>query len=155
MSATAAWFAKATPIASVAGAVVLALGIVSIVHAAITLALQGAAWNFFAYACLSLAGVLALSRLRAVLRRTGTLVFWDTGAGAFRVAGVREPLTLHRAWRGAAWVTLELRPQAPRGRTQQLVIWKSAMPAPLWNELVLRVQAARSVGNSHQNKERP
>ncbi len=148
MSVTAAWFAKASPLASVAGAAVLALGTLSFIHAALTVALQGAAWNLTAYSCLILAGVLVVRRVRDDSRRQNHILFWDSEIGCFRVAGIRGSFMPDRFWQGPAWVTLGLRSTESDDRTLQLVIWKSATSAPLWNELVLRLQAARSGGRA-------
>ena len=153
MSATAAWSTKATPLAGVAEAVVFTLGVFCIVHAAITLALGGAAWNLPAYACLLLTALLAVVRL--MRRRTAHALRWDAIGGSFRIADVPGGLVLTRVWYGAGWVTLGLRPAEAPGRMLHLVIWKSTIPAPLWNELVLRTQAHPLREASHQNKENP
>ena len=154
MSAAATWSTKATPMASVAGAAVLTLGIFCIVHAAVTLALGGAAWNAPAYACLLLAACLVARRLHREHRRGACTLYWDAAEGALRITAVAGRLELTHAWHGVGWVTLELRPQVPSGRAVRLVVWKSAIPAPLWSELALRIQAGPA-GSSHQNKENP
>jgi len=151
----AAWSARATPIACVAGAAVFSLGVISLVHAAVTLALQGAAWNFSAWSCLVLAALLVAVRLRRERGRAVRTLYWNPGSGGFRVDGIAGDLALTRVWYGAGWVTLGLRSHAPKARALQLVIWKSAMPAPLWNELALHLLAGAFRGNSHQNKESP
>jgi hypothetical protein len=155
VSATATWSTKAAPAGVVGGSVALVLGMLSIVHAAVTLALGGAAWNFPALACMALAAVLAALRVRRLLRNTACTLQWDPSRG-FHVSGVATDLRLERVWRGPAWLTLGLRTaDADGGAIIRHVIWKSAMPAPLWSELALRIQseAAREDPHPPQNKD--
>lgn len=155
MSDTATWSTQATPLAAVAGAVVLTLGAFSLVFAALTLALGAAPWNLPAYACLVLTACLVVLRLRREHRLQACFLSWRPDGAGFRIAGMAGPLELQRVWQGPGWVTLGLRHQGPSDRVLRLVVWKSNIPAPLWSELALRIQAGPFRGNSHQNKENP
>lgn len=155
MNTSAAWSTQATPLSSVAGAVMFTLGTFSIVIAALTLASGGAAWNLPAYACLALAACLVLVRLYRERHRSALLLSWNPAEGGFCVAGLSGNPVLTRVWSGPGWVTLGLSHQAPSNRAVRLVVWKSAIPAPLWSELALRIEAAQLHGNGHQNKENP
>ncbi|MFT0850695.1 hypothetical protein VRY85_07920 [Achromobacter sp. F4_2707] len=155
MSETATWSTQATPLASVAGAVVLTLGAFSIVFAALTLALGGAPWSFSAYACLALTAVWVALRLHRAYHHKAYNLSRCPGGTGFFVQGVAERLELAYVWQGPGWVTLGLRYQAPPHRVLRLVIWKSAIPAPLWSELALCIEAGPLQENSHQNKENP
>lgn len=154
MNASTAWSTQAAPLAGIAGAAVFSLGVVCIVHAAVTLALGGAAWNLPAYACMALAALLAVVHsVRAHHRHSGTL--YRDADGGYRLSGHAGVLALVRVWLGPAWVTLRLKPQALHDRPVHVVLWKSAIPSPLWSELVLQVQAGPPRRNRHQNKENP
>lgn len=131
-----------------AEAMVFALGVCSLVYAAIVLALQGAAWGACAILCFSLAIALVVVRLRGRRARPSHVLSWNAESGAFRLADVEGELTLTRVCYGVGWVTLELRSQAPISRVLQLVLWKSAVSAPLWNVLALRVQGACAGGTA-------
>ena len=135
MNATAAWSTQAAPLAGVAGAVVLTLGVFSLVTAAVTLALGGAAWNFPAYACLVLAGGLVALRLHRSRRQVTPTLTWDSAQREFRLAGTPDRLTLLRVGRGPAWVSLVFQPHSAPQRPVRLVLWKSVIPAPSWSEL--------------------
>lgn len=155
MSAAAAWSTQATPLAGVAGAAVLTLGAACIVYTAITLALGGAAWSLAAWFCLFGTGLLVALRLARERRRVVHLLHWDPGSGCFRSSQHPGELVLTHIWRGPAWVTLRLHSQAPHQGPMHLVIWKSAVPPPLWSELALRIQAQPCCRGGHQNKENP
>lgn len=155
MSAAATWPTKATPLAGVAGPAVHSLGVLCVVHAAITLALWGAAWGFCAYACMGLAALLCALRLRHIGRDPHSVLLFDPSDGLFRIRGSATPLTLTHAWHGPGWMTLRLRPRDIVVPAIHLVIWKSAVPAPFWSELALRAEAGLSRAIRHQNKENP
>lgn len=152
---TATWSTNATPLVRVGGAVVHILGLSCIVHAAVTLALGGAAWNLPAHACMGLAGLLAMLHLHRLSRHPTHPLHWDAAAGGFRVAGRSGPMALVHAWHGAGWMTLRLRPHDSMGPAIHMVVWKSATPAPLWSELALRIEAGPGGEGRHQNKENP
>jgi len=155
VSDAATWSTRATPLAAVAGAVVLTLGAFSIVFAALTLALGGAKWNIPAYACLALTACLVVLRLGREHRRNTFCLSWCPEDAGFRVAGLPGRLDVLRVWQGPGWVTLGLRHQAAAKREWRLVVWKSTIPAPLWSELALRIEAGPLRGKRHQNKENP
>jgi len=143
------------PLAGVAGPVVLVLGVLCIAHAAITLALAGAAWNLPAHACLGLAAALAVSRLLRERRRMVHTLRWDNGRACFRIHPNAPELALTHMWQGPGWVTLKLRPRLASGPVLHLAVWKSAIPAPLWSRLALCAQAGALWEAGHQNKENP
>lgn len=155
MSAAATWSTEATPLARVAGAVVHILGLLCIVHAAVTLALGGAAWNLPATFCLGLGALLGLLQALRRARRAPHTLVWDAVRGCFVMSGRPQGMALIHAWHGSGWMTLRLRPLDAGGPAYHAIIWKSAVPAPLWSELALRVEAGRSGGTRHQNKENP
>lgn len=155
MNATAAWSTHAAPLAGVVGAVVLTLGVFSLVTAAVTLALGGAAWNLPAYACLVLAACLVALRLYRDCRQAVQTLNWDPAQREFRLAGTTDRLTLLRVGSGPAWVTLVFHAHSAPGRLVRLVLWKSVIPAPSWSELALCIEAVQVRGECHQNKENP
>lgn len=155
MSAAATWSTKATPLVRVVGCVVFTLGVLCIVHAAVTLALGGGAWTLPAYTCLALAGLLVCLRILREWRYPTHILHWDTEVDAFRVHAIPGIMDLMHAWHGPAWVTLSLRRRAQDARPVRLVIWKSTVPSPYWSELVLRTQVGGSREQGHQNKENP
>lgn len=162
MSAAATWSTEMAPRARAVGVVLYAIGVVSVVHAAVTLALGGAAWNVPAHACMGLAGLLVIFRLHRSLRYRAGALRWDAGAGVFRLSGYSAPMQLVHAWQGAGWTTLKLRPHASAdpgrhavNRDVHVVIWKSAVTPSSWSELALRIAAAPSGEERHQNKENP
>lgn len=134
---------------------VLTLGAFSMVFTALTLAFGGAPWNLPAYACLVLTAAGVAVRLRREHHRKSYNLSRCSGGAGFFVQGVAERLELAHVWQGPGWVTLGLRHAAPSNRVLRLVIWKSAIPAPLWSELALRIEAGPLRENSHQNKENP
>lgn len=157
MSATATWSTKAAPMAAAVGSVVLILGLLCIVHAALTVALGGRAWNASAYLCMIFALVLAGLRVRRGRTRAVRRLSWDAAGACFRLSSFHGELVLSRVWYGLGWVTLGLRARTPtgEGKLRHVVIWKSAIPAPLWNELALRIHAAPERAKRQENKENP
>lgn len=155
MSVAATWSSKATPLAVVLGAAMLALGVSSVVHAALMLAHGGRAWGAAAYACVVLAGMLPCIRLRRDLRQGGLTLMWDSHHGAFRNPGLADPYQLKKVWRGPGWVTLGVTCNESCGRVLYLVVWKSSVSSPLWSELPLRLEAAAGRRDRQQNKENP
>lgn len=141
--------------AGVARAALLTLGTLCIVHAAVTLALRGASWNLSAYSCLLLAVLLLVFRLVREGGCGARTLYWDRAATGFRMDALPGIMELTHVWRGPAWVTLRLQPRAEPGPFVHVVVWKSAVPAPLWSELALYTQASAFRGNGHQNKEAP
>lgn len=154
MSSVSAWSTRATPLAGIAGPAVFTLGLFCLVHAAVTLALGGAAWHLPAYACMALAALLAAVRLVRARRRFAGMLRQDAD-GRFRLSQKPGVWTLTRVWRAPAWVTLRLQPETAGGRAIHVVVWKSAVPPPLWTELALRIQTRAPRRDSHQNKENP
>lgn len=153
MSVHSTWSTQATPLVALAGAVVLALGCYSIVYAALLFLLGDSPWGLPAYACLALTACLIVLRLCREQVRHRKVLAWSSRNGGFHVVGMSHLLDLERVWQGPGWVTLGLRAQAPSNRVFHLVVWKNTVPAPLWSELVLRIEAGRRCGESHQNKE--
>jgi len=149
------WSATTPPLAGVAGSVVLALGALCIIHAALTLVLAGAAWGLSAYACMGLAVLLAALRAFKHWRRKAYILHWDAGRACFRMHPDFPELALTHVWRGPGWVTLRLQPSLSTGPALHLVVWKSSIPAPLWSHLALCVHAGALGKNGHQNKENP
>ena len=141
--------------ARVVAALVLTLGLFSLVAAALLLALDGDLSHPIAWACMALTTLLVALRLRREYRHTPFLLSWCPHSAGFHIPGVSGTLELVRVWQGPGWVTLGLRPQAAPRRIMSLVVWKSAIPAPLWNELALRLEAGSQRANSAQNKENP
>lgn len=132
---------------------VFTLGCFSIVYAALVFLQGSSPWSWLAYACLLLTASLILLRLRREHRRQREVLAWNSRSGRFSIVGLDHRLDLARVWQGPGWVTLGLRAQAPSNRVLYLVVWKATVPAPLWSELVLRIEAGRRWGGSHQNKE--
>lgn len=137
------------------GGALLALGVFCITYVSLSLALGGAAFGWAAYACLALAVLFVVSRLRRHGREAPVTLYWNPTRSCFHLSEDPSPLALDRVWRAPCWVTLRLRPMAGQGGTRDVVIWKSAVPPPLWNELALCIHAARRSANSHENKENP
>src|SRR5690606_5972969 len=155
VSVQATWSTKATPLAVVAEAVVLTLGVFSLVLTAERLALGEASWHPAATVILLLAACLVALRLYRRRLASPSSVSWCPRSRGFCVAGIPGVMALVHVWRGPGWVTLGLRHEATPGRVLQMVVWKSAIPAPLWSELVLRLETGLQRGSSHQNKENP
>lgn len=152
MNGQVTWSTRASPGASVAEALVLTLGVFSIVVAAIRLIL-GNDWHPVATAILLLAALLVWLRLRRSRLRPPIFLSWCPTNCNFRVAGRSDGLHLVHVWQGPGWVTLGLRPDEDPRRVMHMVVWKSAVPAPLWSELILLVETSLQRRNSHQNKE--
>src|SRR5690606_10011551 len=101
--------------------------------AALTVALGGRPWNASAYLCMMLALLLAGLRARHDHARAVRTLSWDAAAACFRLSSFHGELDLSRVWFGLGWVTLGLRAHTPigEGKLRHVVIWKSAIPAPL------------------------
>ncbi|HLT99227.1 MAG TPA: hypothetical protein VKZ70_05765 [Burkholderiaceae bacterium] len=154
MSGQATWSTRSTPGARIAEVLLLTLGVFSIVVAAIRLTL-GPEWHPAATAILSLAALFVGLRLHRSRLSSPLSLSWCPAACNFRVAGRSDGLHLVRVWQGPGWVTLGLRPDAEPQRVLYLVVWKSAVPAPLWSELILLIETSLQRRISHQNKENP
>lgn len=144
-----------TPLIRVAAAVVLTLGVCSLLWAALVLASGGNVSLPLAALPVALTFFFLAFRLRREWRESPSLLSWSCDPAGFHVAGVQGVAELVHVWRGPAWVTLALRYQAKPHRLERFVIWKSAVPAPLWSELALRLESGSLRGNRKQNKENP
>lgn len=155
VSDQATWSTEATPLARIAGAVVFTLGAFSVVSAALLLA----GGRYLAYpaalACLFLTAVFAVLYVRRIHRRLPVFLSWCARSESFFVAGMSVPLELLRVWHGPGWVTLGLRHPATPHKVIRLVVWKSAVPAPLWSELALCLEVGARRRNGYENKENP
>ena len=140
MSEKATWSTEATSLARVAELVVLTLGSFSLVSAALLLTLGREFSRPAALFCLALTAVFVVLRIRRMRRRHPFLLSWCSHTKGFLLAGMPGTLQLLRVWQGLGWVTLGLRHPAAPHKVLRLVVWKSAVPAPLWSELVLRIE---------------
>jgi len=93
---------------------------------------------------MGLAALLAVLQLRRRAQCPPTVLRWDPTRRCLTISDNPRSMMLTHAWHGPGWMTLGLRPHNAGGPVVYAVIWKSRLPAPFWNELVLRVEADQS-----------